>query len=415
MRPIISRSSLPTNLYRRIHGILESTRHHLARSVNTTQVISSWLIGREIIEEEQKGEGRAAYGARLLDQLSRRLTKEFGRGYSRDNLEGFRLFYLGYPTLISETPSRKFPGSSISETVSRKSGRRAPAGAAPQGNAAPGETPYAIIKDAAWKPGKLHPNLAWSIYRLLLKVHRADARAFYEIEAIKNNWSARELERQIASLLFERLARSRDKQGLMRLAIKGQKVLRPADAFKDPIVMEFLGIPSSTKLVETDVEAAMTTHLQTFLLELGKGFAFVSRQERISLNGDHFYVDLVFYHTVLKCYVLLDLKVGKLSHSDLGQLQLYVNYFDRTRRTRGDKPTVGLILCTDKNDAVVQYTLGADQQKRIFARQYKLHLPSTGELQTQLRHLPLSRPGGAGPAKFLRPAPRSPETRTKGS
>lgn len=264
-------------------------------------------------------------------------------------ISAFRQFYLTYPTLLT--------------------GRI-------------GHTP---CDQSAFTPGLLHPNLSWSLYRQFLKVDRVDARAFYEIEAVKNNWSARELERQIASLLFERLARSRDKRGLLRLATKGQEVIRPVDAFKDPIVMEFLDIAPSAKVLETDVEQALTTNLQTFLLELGKGFAFVSRQERISLDGDHFYIDLVFYHTVLKCYVLIDLKVGKLTHADLGQLQLYVNYFDRMRRTKGDKPTVGLILCTDKNDAVVQYTLGANQRKRIFARQYKLHLPSISELQARLQ------------------------------
>jgi predicted nuclease of restriction endonuclease-like (RecB) superfamily len=195
-------------------------------------------------------------------------------------------------------------------------------------------------------------------------VEKTGARAFYEIEAIRNNWSARELERQINSLLFERLALSKNKKGLMRLATKGQVIQRPGDVFKDPVVMEFLGLPASPKLVESHVEEALINNLQAFLLELGKGFAFMSRQERITLDGDHFYIDLVFYHTILKCFVLIDLKVGKLTHQDLGQLQLYVNYYDRERRIKGDNPALGLILCTDKNDAVVRYTLGPDQQKK---------------------------------------------------
>jgi hypothetical protein len=171
----------------------------------------------------------------------------------------------------------------------------------------------------------------------------------------------------------------------MRLAKKGQEIQRPIDAFKDPVVMEFLDLPTSPKLVESDLEQALINNLQTFLLELGKGFAFVSRQERITLDGDHFYIDLVFYHTVLKCFVLIDLKVGKLTHQDLGQIQLYVNYFDRERRTEGDNPTLGLILCTDKNDAVVRYTLGPDQEKKIFASRYKLYLPTEAELRAELR------------------------------
>jgi len=216
-------------------------------------------------------------------------------------------------------------------------------------------------------------------------VDRGDTRAFYEIEAIRNNWSARELERQINSLLYERLAKSRDKAGLMRLATKGHEIQRPEDVFKDPVVIEFLGLPESHRLVESNLEEALITNLQAFLLELGKGFAFVSRQERISLDGDHFYIDLVFYHTILKCYALIDLKVGKLNHGDLGQLQLYVNYYDQERRTQGDNPSLGLILCTDKNDAVVKYTLGPGQRKKIFASRYQLHLPTEAELKAELR------------------------------
>ena len=250
-------------------------------------------------------------------------------------------------------------------------------------------------------PGRLHPNLSWTHYRTLLRVDKAQARSFYEIEAIQNNWSARELERQINSLLYERLALSRDKKGLMRLAIKGHGVQRPADVFKDPTVMEFLGLPESPKLVETDLERALIDNLQTFLLELGKGFAFVARQERLTLDGDHFYIDLVFYHAVLKCYVIIDLKTGKLTHQDLGQLQLYVNYYDRERRTEGDNPTLGLILCADKNDAVVRYTLGPDQQRKIFASRYKLHLPSEAELRAELRRevKALAAPGKRGGTK----------------
>jgi predicted nuclease of restriction endonuclease-like (RecB) superfamily len=236
-----------------------------------------------------------------------------------------------------------------------------------------------------WKPGLLHPNLSWSLYRHLIRVELPQARAFYEIEAIKNNWAALELERQINSLLYERLALSKDKKGLMKLATKGHEVQHPVDVFKDPVVMEFLDLPAMPKLVESDLEQALINNLQAFLLELGKGFAFVSRQERITLDGDHFYIDLVFYHTLLKCYVLIELKVGKLTHQDLGQLQLYVNYFDHKRRTKGDNPTLGLILCTDKNDAVVRYTLGPDQEKKIFASRYKLYLPTVAELKTELK------------------------------
>ena len=371
------KSKASSALYGRIREILESARAGVARSVNTTQVIANWLIGREIVEEEQKGKTKAAYGVRLLAELSGRLQAEYGNGYSVDNLELFRRFYGEYPALISDALPRKFSAPQISDALRRKS-PPADSGTLAFG----GSKVRAAMK---WRPGMLHPNLSWTHYRKLLRVEKPDARSFYEIEAIKNNWSARELARQINSLLYERLALSRDKKGLMRLAAKGHEVQKPADVFKDPGVMEFLGLPESPKLVETDLEQALLDNLKIFLLELGRGFAFVARQERLTLDGDHFYIDLVFYHAILKCYVIIDLKTGKLTHQDLGQLQLYVNYYDRERRTEGDNPTLGLILCADKNDAVVRYTLGPDQQRKIFASRYKLHLPSEAELRAELR------------------------------
>jgi predicted nuclease of restriction endonuclease-like (RecB) superfamily len=363
-------AKLPTkrspDIYKRIREILNSARAGIARTVNTTQVVSNWLIGREIIEDEQNGIRRAGYGDALLKELSTKLTRDFGRGYSVDNLESFRLFYTAYPSLISETPFRNSLPDQKSETLSRISSPP-------------------LQSTAAWKPGSLHYSLSWSHYRLLLKVDSNFTRDFYEIEAIKNNWSVRELERQINSLLFERLAKSKDKAGLMKLATRGQEITTASDVFKDPVVIEFLGLPESPRLVESELEQALIDNLQSFLLELGKGFAFVSRQERITLDGDHFYIDLVFYHAVLKCYVLIDLKVGKLTHGDLGQMQLYANYFDQERRSEGDNPTLGLILCTDKNDAVVKYLLGSDQSKKIFASRYKLHLPTEKELTVELK------------------------------
>ena len=352
-------------LFARVREILDAARVNIVRSVNTSQVVANWLIGREIVEEEQRGKQRADYGRKVLADLSTRLGREYGRGYSVDNLEAFRQFYLEYPRLISETAPRNLSLSIISGTASRKS--------AGTESADP------------WQRGTLNPNLSWSHYRSLLRVARLDARAFYEIEAINNAWSVRELSRQIGSLLFDRLAKSRDKEGLMRLALQGQEVARPVDVFKDPLVLEFLDLPESPRLVESKLEEALIGNLQTFLLELGKGFAFVSRQERITLDGDHFYIDLVFYHTVLKCFVLIDLKVGKLSHADLGQIQFYVNYYDRERRTEGDNPTLGLILCPDKNDAVVKYTLGAQQERNIFTSRYQLHLPTVEELESEIR------------------------------
>ena len=398
----LSTSTAPkaSPLYGRIREILESARASAARSVNTTQVVANWLIGREIVEEEQKGTRKAGYGEQLLAELSVRLVGEYGRGYSATNLRWFRQFFLCYPVLVSpsihhalrdELAGRalvqtqdihhatgdKFSGAGrISDTVPRKSATGALPGVKPIGHA---------VRSQSWAPGQLHPNLSWTHYRTLLRVDKPEARAFYEIEAVKNNWAARELERQINSLLYERLALSRDKRGLMRLAVKGHEVQKSTDVFKDPVVMEFLGLPESPRLVETDLEQALISNLQAFLLELGKGFAFVARQERLTLDGDHFYIDLVFYHTILKCFVIVELKTGILTHQDLGQLQLYVNYYDRERRTEGDNPTLGLILCTDKNETVVRYTLGPDQQRKIFASRYKLHLPTEAELRAEIQ------------------------------
>ena len=347
-------------LFEKVRAILETAKTGAARSVNTAQVAAYWLIGREIVEEEQKGRRRAEYGKGILRALSVRLTAEYGRGFSFQNLAFIRQFFLRFPDLL--------PEKRIVYALRRELGEHF---GQPQAT-------------GAWCPGQLHPNLSWAHYKALLKVEDVSSRAFYEIEAIKNNWTGRELERQINSLLYERLAKSKDKAGLLSLATKGHQVQKPADIFKDPTVIEFLGLPESPRLVESDLEQALIDNLRGFLLELGKGFAFLARQERLTLDGDHFYVDLVFYHVILKCYVLIDLKVGKLTHQDLGQMQLYVNWFDKERRAGGDGPTLGLILCTDKNDAVVRYTLG-DAQPNIFASRYRLHLPSDEELKARIR------------------------------
>lgn len=357
-------------LYDRIRDILESARANVARTVNTTQVVANWFIGREIVEEEQRGKRRAEYGLQLVAQLSKKLTLAYGVGWSAQNLFYMKQFYQSYPRLLPE-----------GGILHAASGESSPAVHAARGQLAIAPS----LSSHAWQPGVLHPNLSWTHYRTLLRVDRPQARGFYEIEAIRNAWSARELERQINSLLFDRLAKSRDKQGLMRLTTRGQEVTQPIDVLKDPMVLEFLDLPESPRLVESKLEQALIGNLQTFLLELGKGFAFVSRQERITLDGDHFYIDLVFYHTILKCYVLVDLKVGKLTHADLGQIQFYVNYYDRERRTEGDNPTLGLILCPDKNDAVVRYTLGEQLKRNIFTSRYQLYLPTVEELRRELR------------------------------
>jgi len=398
----MKKKNAPSAFYKRIREILDSARASVSRTVNTTQVVANWLIGREIVEEQQRGQKRADYGRRLLADLSQRLQADYGRGFSVKNLEHFRDFYLTYAGLLNfEIPHaaraelRVGPESVISIPHALR------------GESAPttdlGEIGHAL-RDRSWVPGHLHPNLSWTHYRTLLRVDKPEARAFYEIEALDNNWSGRELERQINSLLYERLALSKDKKGLVRLAKKGQEIQKPLDVFKDPCVIEFLGLPESPQLVETELEQALIDNLQAFLLELGKGFAFVARQQRLTLDGDHFYIDLVFYHTILKCFVLIDLKTGKLTHEDLGKLQLYVNFYDRERRTEGDNPTLGLILCTDKNDAVVKYTLGPDQSQKIFASRYKLYLPSEEELREEIRREMRRLPS----AKTVRPTRRKP-------
>lgn len=343
-------------LYQRISSHLQNAKQNVLRSIDTELLTTYWNIGKEIVEEEQKGSERAEYGKAIIQQLSERLIKEFGRGYSKANLANMRKFYLTYSgdSNIFYTSRRKLENEEILHAVSGKS------------------------------EASLQAQLSWAHYRLLMRIHNDEARAFYEIEAIQNKWSSRELERQISSLLFERLAKSKDKEGLLALACKGQEIINPTDAIKDPIILEFLGLPESHLLVESDLEQALISNLQHFLLELGKGFAFVARQKRITLDGDHFYADLVFYHTILKCYIIVDLKTRKLSHADLGQIQLYVNYFDQEVATEGDNPTIGLILCTQKNDAVVKYTLG-EKNQQIFSSKYQFHLPTEQELEAELK------------------------------
>ena len=385
--------SAPT-VFDRVQVILDSAQTQAARSVNSTQVVANWLVGREIVEEQQHGARRAGYGERVIANLAIQLQECGRRGYGELTLNLCRQFYLAYPEL---------PGGRILYAL-RKESAPAAIGAPPRRpRRAPADTApivYALRKQSAstslvariiaaapaadWQPGLLHPNLSWTHYRALMRVSELHARAFYEIESVQQNWKARELERQIHSLLFARLAKSRDKKGVLKLATQGQQIQTPADVFKDPLVIEFLGMPASHRLVETKLEEALISNLQHFLLELGKGFAFVARQERITLEGDHFYVDLVFYHTLLKCYVLLDLKVRKLTHQDLGQMQLYVNYFDQERRTPGDNPTLGLILCTDQNETAVRYTLGPGQQN-IFTSRYQFHLPTADVLAAEIR------------------------------
>lgn len=332
-------------LYLRAQSYIDTARQTVKKTIDTEMVKAYWQIGRDIVEEEQYGKKRAEYGESVLKMLAIKLQAKYKRGFGVDTLEQARKFYLTYDLMDKK----------ISDTLCRKS--RIPI---------------------------LNQKLSWSHYRELMRVKRIEARQFYEVEATKNNWSVRELKRQIGSLLFDRLAKSKDKEGLLALANKGHEIASPEDAIKEPIILEFLGLPESHRLVESKLEEALIANLQKFLLELGRGFAFVARQRRLTLDNQHFYADLVFYHTVLKCYVIIDIKTRALTHNDLGQMQLYVNYFDQEVKMENDSPTLGLILCTEKSDVIVKYTLG-DKVKQIFASEYRFHLPTEKELEDEIK------------------------------
>ncbi len=318
-------------LYQQVREILASARSRAWQAVDRAMVESYWDVGRVIVDDEQGGTGRADYGKRLLEGLAERLQAEFGKGYDQSNLRNMRAFFLSYP-----------------------------------------------IRDA------LRHELSWTHYRSLLRVEKLDARAFYEAEAVNARWSTRELERQINSLLFERLALSRDKAGVLALVQKGHEVRQPSDLVKDPFVLEFAGLRHDERYFESDLERALIAKLQQFLLELGKGFAFMGRQQRITLDGEHFFIDLVFYNRLTHSFVLLDLKVGKLTHQDLGQMQMYVNYYQRELTAPDENPPIGIVLCTDKSEAVVRYAL-PEGNTQIFASRYKLYLPTEEELATELQ------------------------------
>lgn len=317
--------------YKAVKEILEEARSTAFRAVNFAMVQAYWNIGRVIVEGEQKGKARSDYGAYLLDELSKRLTAEFGKGFDRTNISKMRAFYLAYP-----------------------------------------------IVDA------LRPQLTWTHYRLLLKVERPDVRQFYIDECIAANWSTRQLERQINSFYYERLLSSRNKS-LVRSEIKKlEPGPEPNDIIKDPYVLEFLGLKENKEYLETKLEQGLMDKLHDFLLELGKGFSFVARQKRITIDGDHFYIDLVFYNYILKCFLLIDLKIGKLTHQDLGQMDFYVRYFEKEVKQSEDNSTIGLILCAEKNEAMAKYTL-LENSKTIFASKYKLYLPTEKELREELQ------------------------------
>jgi len=355
------------NLFNNIKTLLNEARSSVVRNVNSTMVYTYFEIGRMIIEDEQQGNYRAEYGKKVLKELSEKLTKEFGRGFSFVNLSQMRQFYLIYSDRqIIQTVSEQLQisnnqNNTIHQTVSDE---------------------LQVVEKYETLSRISLPNftLSWSHYLLLMRIENPDERRFYEIESYQNNWSLRELQRQFDSALYERLALSRDKEGVKQLSEKGQIIEKPEDVLKTPCVLEFLGLPEKPQYSESDLEQKLIDKLETFMLELGKGFTFVGRQVRFTFDEQHFRVDLVFYNRFLQSFVLIDLKIGKLTHQDLGQMQMYVNYYDRFVRLEHENKTIGIILCKSKSDTLVEITLPEDN-KQIFATKWQTILPSKEDLK----------------------------------
>ncbi|OGQ23541.1 MAG: hypothetical protein A3I05_08760 [Deltaproteobacteria bacterium RIFCSPLOWO2_02_FULL_44_10] len=345
---------LRQNFYSQVKDIILQARGNAYRSVNFIMVEAYWNVGRLIVEEEQKGKKRADYGEHLILSLAEKLTREFGEGYSLTNLKYFRQFYLAFQK-----------------------------GHAVRGQSESRQKSHALRDQLV--PFGLRPELSWTHYRLLLKVEKETARQYYLEEAVAGNWSTRQLERQINSFYYERLLMSRKRSLLKKTTNKLEPPATAADLIKDPFVLEFLNVKRDAVLQEKELETLLINKLQDFLLELGRGFSFVGRQHRISAGTKHFYIDLVFYNYVLKCFILIDLKMGELTHQDIGQMDFYVRFFEDKLRGKEDNPTIGIVLCSEKEEAVVKYSVLNDG-KRIFASKYKLYLPTEEELKKELEH-----------------------------
>jgi predicted nuclease of restriction endonuclease-like (RecB) superfamily len=360
-----------------IRELIAGARTTVARGVDLVQVHTNFEIGRRIIQEEQRGEDRAAYGEEVIRSLADRLTGEFGKGFSLSNLRSMRLFYLQNQDRIGQSATDQFNAPAIGQSMTGELAVFQTASGKP-GSSSIRQSMTGESGDSALRPF----TLSWTHYVFLLRVKDPNERSFYEIEAAEQNWTVRELKRQFDSGLYERLALSRDKEGIRRLAREGQTVGQPDDLLKEPLVLEFLGLDERSRYSESDLESAIIGQIERFLLEMGKGFLFEARQKRFTFDEDHFFVDLVFYNRLLRCYVLLDLKIGKIAHQDLGQMQMYVNYFDRFVKTGEENSTIGIVLCKHKNKALVEITLPKDAN--IHAREYQLYLPSKDELQQKL-------------------------------
>lgn len=348
-------------LFEKIAGLIEESRKKVSSAINIAEVYTKYNVGRYIIEHEQEGNYKAAYGKQVLIQLAERLKDKFGDGWSVDTLTRCRKFFNVYNTAsISATALPKL--EKVSETANF-------------GNI------VAEIQEYSSEPHKF--VLSWSHYMILMRISDANARSFYEIECAKQNWSVRWLQRQVNSSLYERLALSKDKSEVLRLAQEGQTIEKPADILKNPITLEFLGLKHETVYSETKLESAIIDKMQEFLLEMGKGFLFEKRQRRFTFDEDNYYVDLIFYNRLLQCYVLIDLKIDKLTHQDLGQMQMYVNYYDRYVKQEFEKPTIGILLCKEKKDTLIKLTL--PENANIYAAEYALYLPDKTELQNKLK------------------------------
>ena len=345
-------------LANRIETLVVEARKKITSTVNVAMVYTNYEIGRYIIEDEQGGKIRAEYGKGVLNAVSARLTARLGKGWSVENLTAMRKFYVLYSKTVTS-------GYEIQETEVQTTDLEIQ-----------GENRNQRLRNHQFV-------LPWTHYLILTHVSDPEARSFYEIEASKQQWSKRQLQRQIGSGLYERLALSRDKDEVMRLATEGQVVEKPSDIIKDPLVLEFCGLKPDASYSETDLESAIISRLQDFLLEMGKGFLFEARQKRFTFEERHFYIDLVLYNRLLQAFVLVDLKMDDLTHQDLGQMQMYVNYYDRSVKEDFEKPTIGILLCERKNDALVELTLPKDAN--IYAQQYALCLPDKALLQQKLR------------------------------
>ena len=348
-------------LFERISTLIEESRKKVATAVNIAEVYTKYEIGRYIVEDEQEGKARAAYGKQILKQLSTKLQTKYGQGWGEDVLSNCRKFFIAYSApQISDTACRKLPESEDQSNFRHS---------------------VSEIQNASAGPHKF--VLSWSHYLVLMRIKDTSARSFYEVECAKQNWSVRWLQRQVGSSLYERIALSSDKDKVVRMSKEGEIIEKPADIIKNPVTLEFLGLKPDAAYSETKLENAIIDKMQNFLLEMGKGFLFEARQKRFTFDEDNFYVDLVFYNRLLQCYVLIDLKVDKLTHQDLGQMQMYVNYYDRYKKQDFEKPTVGILLCKEKNDALVELTLPKDSN--VYAAQYELYLPDKKELQAKLK------------------------------